>query len=63
MNLGKYLEMFYNGKDKKGLINMIKGNDIKPKSLKQFSDVKSFPECPFHYCDSNPVCKEECRYS
>lgn len=25
--------------------------------------VKSIEGCPFHYCDSNPTCDGQCRYT
>ena len=26
-------------------------------------EIYSLHGCPFHYCDSNPKCKDKCRYA
>jgi len=33
------------------------------KKAEEIKALSSLDGCPFHYCDSNPVCKEKCRHA
>ncbi len=38
-------------------------SELKHQVATGLSESTSLEGCPFHYCDSNPVCENRCRYN